>query len=56
MVRLLCFIAFAAVVAGCKTVTHFKMQPSLDNQLTAQEIKDGWKLLFDGKTMIKWHT
>lgn len=25
------------------------------NQLTAQEKEDGWKLLFDGKTMQGWH-
>lgn len=25
------------------------------NTLTAQEKKDGWKLLFDGKTLTNWH-
>jgi hypothetical protein len=27
-----------------------------DNELTPQEKKDGWKLLFDGKTMKGWHS
>lgn len=27
-----------------------------DNKLTAQEKKDGWKLLFDGKTIDHWRT
>lgn len=26
-----------------------------DNKLTEKEIKDGWKLLFDGKSTIGWH-
>jgi len=27
-----------------------------DNQLTSAERKEGWKLLFDGKTTTGWHT
>lgn len=32
-------------ISGCK---------SSDNKLTDQEIQDGWKLLFDGKTLDGW--
>src|SRR5260221_6838811 len=31
-------------------------QAQTNNQLTSNEIKDGWKLLFDGMTSTGWHT
>jgi hypothetical protein len=38
------------------TVTNNKSSESGVNQLTAQEQKDGWQLLFDGKTTKGWHS
>jgi hypothetical protein len=36
------------------TVTNSKVKSYLVNELTDQEIKEGWKLLFDGKTPAGW--
>ena len=34
----------------------FTIANAQDNQLTQQEKKGGWELLFDGKTTKGWHT
>jgi hypothetical protein len=38
------------------TITKNKISESGLNQLSAQEQKDGWQLLFDGKTTKGWHS
>jgi hypothetical protein len=40
--------AVAAAFAACSSAKE-------NNALTDQEVKDGWKLLFDGKTTDGWH-
>jgi hypothetical protein len=42
-----------AVAATLALATPFAQTPA-PNTLTAAEQKDGWKLLFDGKTIDKW--
>ena len=43
-------LIFAAAVAFVLSAS------AADNELTLQEKKDGWKLLFDGKTTKGWHS
>lgn len=43
--------AFAIAALACWVSAQ-----AADNELTAQEKKDGWKLLFDGKTTHGWHS
>jgi hypothetical protein len=51
--RIKLFLSLLAVILCCGTAAAQtkKEQP---NQLTKAEIKAGWKLLFDGKTMTGW--
>lgn len=56
-------ILLATVIAAsiaCNTTQETKKEEvkslaAVDNQLTEEQIKDGWQLLFDGKTMNGWH-
>lgn len=41
---------------GCNRTTGIMVNPSKANILSELEIKDGWKLLFDGVSTSGWHT
>lgn len=55
MKKLLILTFAAAIAHGYSSAQHSKMNTK-DNRLTAEEKKEGWKLLFDGKTTNGWHT
>ena len=59
------FFAFGFIIAlfavqSFKVQAHPKIPSTIDttsdNQLTAQEAQEGWKLLFDGKSINGWRT
>jgi len=43
-----------AILLSCAFGQQTKPADAVPNTLTAKEVKDGWKLLFDGKTMSGW--
>jgi hypothetical protein len=43
--------AILPLLAGA---TRARAEPAAPNQLTAKERKEGWELLFDGKTIDRW--
>ena len=49
-----CTVLLLAVIAAIFPARPVRAKESAPNTLTAQERKDGWKLLFDGKTMNGW--
>jgi hypothetical protein len=42
------------VSVGSSSASAAPAQPAAPNTLTAQEQKDGWKLLFDGRSLSQW--
>lgn len=53
----LCFLAVSFQNINEPEVKQMQVQNNTkDNMLTQQEQKDGWVLLFDGKTTNGWHT
>jgi hypothetical protein len=53
MIMRFAWTGLLAVVALLATTAAGRAQTK-DNELTPQEIKDGWQLLFDGKEAKKW--
>jgi len=51
MYRIFTITAAALILFSCST----SKQPAGVNQLTREERKQGWQLLFDGKTTKGWH-
>ncbi len=45
---------FSSTVVALLTLSLSTSMRAQDNTLTEQETKDGWELLFDGKSMDKW--
>ncbi len=50
-------LAYLMLILGGATSLLTAFKPTIDqvNQLTPQEKKEGWVLLFDGKTTNGWH-
>ena len=49
-------VLFAIAILGCLTMqAQVKAEPN-DNTLTKAEVRDGWLLLFDGKTTNGWRS
>ena len=54
MKRLIFIFAAMLVFLTAVNTTFGQSKKPLDNVLTDKEVKDGWKLLFDGKTSAGW--
>ena len=50
------FLLPVVVVVGLLKPVFFSEKEAQPNTLSEQEIEEGWRLLFDGKTTEHWHT
>lgn len=55
MIKIL-FLTFVVAIAYNNSSAQTSKMNTKDNMLTSQEKKEGWQLLFDGKTTSGWHT
>ena len=47
------FLFIVTILGSLALQAQVKAEPG-DNQLTKEEVRDGWQLLFDGKTTNGW--
>lgn len=57
MTKQLCILVFALFISGCKEKAPKTQEPAEDTQadIAMDTSKEGWKVLFDGKTFEGWH-
>ncbi len=53
LIKMLCFFASLIILSGCENA-HSNIDTVMTNQLTQEEIEDGWTSLFDGESTKHW--
>lgn len=56
MQRLFLIMTIASMLTACSTAHKAVSNDNAQNTLSQEQQKEGWKLLFDGKTTTGWHT